>query len=144
VDVWLRPDCHVAWLASLAADLFEQWPNEVDGIIGHATSGVVPYLITGSLAVDMAAGSGESGGAGLVVEAWKTSAGRPVIVAWLPFPGALANGEGRVCYVDYGYLPGHGQETAEDIRHGRAAPILTVRRVLGSRQGRAGREDRCA
>lgn len=31
-------DCHVAWLASLAADLFEQWSNEVDGFIGHATS----------------------------------------------------------------------------------------------------------
>jgi hypothetical protein len=48
--VWLRPDCHVAWLASLAADLFKQWSNEVDGIIGHATSRVVPYLITRSLA----------------------------------------------------------------------------------------------
>jgi hypothetical protein len=22
-----------------------------------------------------------------------------MVVAWLPFPGALANGEGRVCYV---------------------------------------------
>jgi hypothetical protein len=32
--------CHVAWLASLTADLFEQWSNEVDGIIGHATSRV--------------------------------------------------------------------------------------------------------
>ena len=53
------PDCHVAWLASLAADLFEQWSNEVDGIIGHATGRVVPYLITRSLAVDMAARSAE-------------------------------------------------------------------------------------
>jgi len=76
--------------------------------------------------------------------AWKTSAGRPMIVAWLPFPGALTSGEGRVCYVDNGYLPGHGQETAEDVRHGRAAPVRTDRRVLGSRQGRAGREGRCA
>src|SRR5215831_4256591 len=74
-------------------------------IIGHATSRVVPYLITRSLAVDMAARSAELGGAGLVVEAWKTSAGRPMIVAWLPFPGALTNGEGRVCYVDNGYPP---------------------------------------
>ena len=81
-------DCHVAWLASLAADLFEQWSNEVDGIIGHATSRVVPYLITRSLAVDMAARSAELGGAGPVVEASKTSAGRPMIVAWLPFPDA--------------------------------------------------------
>ena len=54
-------DCHVAWLASPAADLFEQWSNEEDGIIGHATSRVVPYLITRSLAVDMAARSAESG-----------------------------------------------------------------------------------
>ena len=30
----------------------------------------------------------------IVVEASKTSAGRPMIVAWLPFPGALTNGEG--------------------------------------------------
>lgn len=28
-----------------------------------------------------------------------------MIVAWLPFPGALTNGEGRVCYVDNGYPP---------------------------------------
>jgi hypothetical protein len=96
-DVWLRPDCHIAWLASLAADLFEQWSNEVVGIIGHAANRVVPYLITGSLAVDMAARSAELGGAGLVVEAWKTSAGRPMIMAWLPFAGALTSGEGRVC-----------------------------------------------
>jgi hypothetical protein len=96
-DVWLRPDCHVAWLASLVGDLFEQWSNEVDGIIGHATGRVVPYLITRSLAVDMAARSAELGGAGLVVEASKTSAGRPMMVAWLLFPGALTNGEGRVC-----------------------------------------------
>jgi hypothetical protein len=54
-NFWLRSDCHVAWLASLAADLFEQWSNEVDGTIGHAMSRVVPYLITRSLAVDMAA-----------------------------------------------------------------------------------------
>jgi hypothetical protein len=27
-----------------------------------------------------------------------------MIVAWLPFPGALTNGEGRVCYVENGYL----------------------------------------
>ena len=60
-------DCHVAWLASLAADLFEQWSNEVDGIIGRASSPVVPYLITRSLAVDMAARSAQLGGAGLVV-----------------------------------------------------------------------------
>ena len=27
-------------------------------------------------------------------------------MAWLPFPGALTNGEGRVCYVDkMGILP---------------------------------------
>jgi hypothetical protein len=51
-------------------------------------------LITRSLAVDMAARSAELGDAGLVVEASKTSAGRPMIVAWLPFPGALTNGEG--------------------------------------------------
>jgi hypothetical protein len=81
-------------LASLAADLFEQWPDEVDGIIGHATSRVVRYLITRSLAADMAARSAELGGAGLAAGAWKTSAGRPMIVAWLPFPGALTNGEG--------------------------------------------------
>ena len=63
-------------------------------------------LITRSLAVDMAARSAELGDAGLVVEASKTSAGRPMIVAWLPFPGALTNGEGRVCYVDkMGILP---------------------------------------
>ena len=61
---------------------------------------MVPYLITRSLAVDMAARSAELGGAGLVVEALKTSAGRPIIVAWLPFPGALTNGEGRVCDLD--------------------------------------------
>ena len=53
----LRPDCHVAWLTILEADLFERWPDEVDSIIGHATGRVVPYLITGSLAVDMAARS---------------------------------------------------------------------------------------
>jgi len=73
---------------SRAADLFERWSNEVDGIIGHATSRVVPYLITRSLALDMAARSAELGGAGPVVEASKTSAGRPMIVAWLPFPDA--------------------------------------------------------
>ena len=46
-------------------------------------------LITRSLAVDMAARSAELGDAGLVVEASKTSAGRPMIVAWLPFPGPM-------------------------------------------------------
>ena len=95
----ISSDCHVAWLASPAADLFEQWSNEVDGIIGHATSRVVPYLITRCLAVDMAARSAELGGAGLVVEGSKTFAGRPMIVAWLPFPGALTNRQGRVCHV---------------------------------------------
>jgi len=42
----------------------------------------------------------------------------------------LVGALGGVCYVGNGYPRGHGQETPEDIRHGRAAPIRTDRRVL--------------
>ena len=55
-------DCHVAWLASLAADLFEQWSNESARLISLLLGPIAPGGVFGATSMACACGQGAGSG----------------------------------------------------------------------------------
>jgi hypothetical protein len=78
---------HVAWLASAAAEIFEDWTVQADGKLGSAAGPVVGDLIGRRMRTALLAASGSHPGISAGATRQSGSGAAAMVLAWPPFPG---------------------------------------------------------